>query len=36
MEIDELKRRIKECKKCRLSETRINSLCGEGNLKAKI
>ena len=36
MEIDELNRRIKECKKCRLSETRMNVLCGEGNLNAKI
>ena len=36
MEIDELNRRIKECKKCRLSETRTNVLCGEGNLNAKI
>jgi len=36
MEIDELNRRIKECKKCRLSETRTNVLCEEGNLNAKI
>ncbi|MBE9467841.1 MAG: uracil-DNA glycosylase [Bacteroidetes bacterium] len=26
----------KEIKKCRLSETRINALCGEGNTNAKI
>ena len=36
MEINELNKRIKGCKKCRLSETRINALCGEGNLNAKI
>ena len=36
MGIDELNKRIKECKRCRLSETRINALCGEGNLNAKI
>jgi len=36
MKIDELNKRIKECKKCRLSETRMNAICGEGNLNAKI
>ena len=36
MNIDELNKRIKACKKCRLSETRMNVLCGEGNLNAKI
>jgi len=36
MEIDELNKMIKECKKCRLSETRMNAICGEGNLNAKI
>jgi len=36
MEIDELNRMIKGCKKCRLSETRMNAICGEGNLNAKI
>jgi len=36
MEIDELNKRIKECKRCRLSENRMNSICGEGNLNAKI
>jgi len=36
MKIDELNERIKGCKKCRLSETRINAICGEGNLKAKV
>jgi len=34
--IDELNKRIKECKKCRLSQTRMNAICGEGNLNAKI
>jgi len=32
MEIDELNKRIKRCKRCRLSETRMNAICGEGNL----
>ena len=36
MEIDELNKRIKRCKRCRLSETRMNAICGEGNLNAKI
>jgi len=36
MKIDELNKRIKGCKRCRLSETRMNTLCGEGNLNAKI
>jgi len=36
MKIDELNKRIKECKRCRLSETRMNAICGEGNLNAKI
>nr|MDO8091516.1 uracil-DNA glycosylase [Candidatus Sigynarchaeota archaeon] len=36
MGIDELNKRIKECKRCRLSETRVNAICGEGNLNAKI
>ena len=34
--IDELNKSIKECKKCRLSETRMNAICGEGSLNAKI
>ncbi|MEA3457696.1 MAG: uracil-DNA glycosylase [Candidatus Thermoplasmatota archaeon] len=34
--IEDLNRKIKNCTKCRLSETRINALCGEGNLDAKI
>jgi len=36
MQIDELNKRIRGCKNCRLSETRTNALCGEGNLNAKI
>jgi len=36
MEIDELNKQIRECKRCGLSETRINAICGEGNLNAKI
>lgn len=35
-EIGELNKKIKECRKCRLSETRINALCGEGNINAKL
>ena len=34
--MDKLNKRIKECRKCRLSETRMNAICGEGNLNAKI
>ena len=34
--IHELNKEIKECRKCRLSETRINAICGEGNLDARI
>jgi len=36
MEIDELNKIIKGCKKCGLSKTRMNAICGEGNLNAKI
>ncbi len=36
MEIDELNERIRKCKRCRLSETRTNAICGEGNLNARI
>ena len=36
MKISELNKRIKKCNKCGLYETRINALCGEGNLKAKL
>ena len=35
-DIEELNKMIRECKRCRLSETRTNAICGEGNLKAKI
>jgi len=34
--MDKLNKMIRECKKCRLSETRTNVICGEGNLNAKI
>lgn len=36
MKIDDLNKEIKTCTKCRLSKTRINALCGEGNLDAKL
>ncbi len=36
MNIDELNKMIKNCRRCRLSETRTNAVCGEGNLNAKI
>ncbi len=36
MGINELNRMIRGCKRCRLSETRMNAICGEGNLNAKI
>jgi len=36
MKIDELNKMIKTCKKCILSKTRTNAICGEGNLNAKI
>lgn len=36
MGIEDLNEKIKKCNKCRLSETRIKALCGEGNLKAKL
>jgi len=34
--IGDLNEKIKKCKKCRLSETRINAICGEGNLSAGV
>lgn len=34
--IEKLNEEIKRCKKCRLSITRIHSLCGEGKLNTKI
>ena len=36
MEIASLNKEIKSCNKCRLADTRINALCGEGNLHAKL
>jgi len=36
LKIQELNAEIKRCNKCRLSETRINAICGEGNLDAKL
>ena len=36
IEIINLNKKIKKCNNCRLSETRINSLCGEGNPNAKL
>lgn len=36
MNIKELNKEIKNCNKCRLSETRKNALCGEGNLDAEL
>jgi DNA polymerase len=36
MRIKDLNEEIRKCKKCRLSETRINAVYGEGNLNAKL
>lgn len=36
MKIDEVNKQIKECKRCGLFQTRMNAICGEGNLNAKI
>jgi len=36
MRILKLNSDIRKCRKCRLSETRKNVLCGEGNIKAKL
>lgn len=36
MNIKKLNNEIKKCNKCRLSETRPNALCGEGNLNAEL
>ena len=36
MSIKDLNEEIRICSKCRLSETRTNALCGEGNLNAEI
>ena len=35
MEFNKLNKEIRACNKCRLSESRINVLCGEGNKNAK-
>jgi uracil-DNA glycosylase family 4 len=34
--LEDLKQKIRECKKCRLWETRINALPGEGNYNARV
>ena len=34
--IEDLNKEIRDCKKCRLSESRTNALPGEGNLNAKV
>jgi len=34
--LEDLKQRIKECQKCRLWETRVNALPGEGNYNARV
>lgn len=36
MSIEVLNGQIKMCHKCRLAETRIHALCGEGNLQARL
>jgi DNA polymerase len=36
MRIEDLNEEIRKCNKCRLSDTRINALCGEGNPNAKL
>ena len=36
MKIDNLNKEIKQCTKCRLSVSRINALCGEGNQNTKL
>ena len=33
---ENLDKEIRECKKCRLAETRINAICGEGNPHAEL
>jgi DNA polymerase len=35
-QLENLKKEIRECKNCSLAETRINAICGEGNLHAKL
>lgn len=36
MTMDELNEAVQQCTKCRLSESRINALCGEGDLNARL
>jgi len=36
MRIEDLNKEIRNCKRCRLSATRHNVLCGEGNVNAKL
>ncbi len=36
LEIQDLNTEIGRCNKCRLAETWIHALCGEGNLDARI
>ncbi|MCD6560324.1 MAG: uracil-DNA glycosylase [Deltaproteobacteria bacterium] len=36
MMIHKLNDEIRSCRKCRLCDTRIHALCGEGNLKSKL
>lgn len=36
MNIEDLNKEIRQCQKCRLSETRKDAICGEGNLNARI
>ena len=36
MNMENLNKEIKNCKKCRLYETRTNAICGEGGLDTKL
>lgn len=36
MKIEDLNEEIRQCRKCRLSKTRTNAVCGEGNPNAKL
>jgi uracil-DNA glycosylase family 4 len=36
MRIEDINAEIQRCTRCRLSETRIHALCGEGNLSATL
>ena len=35
-QINNLNNKIRKCTKCVLNKTRLNDICGEGNLDAKI